>query len=162
MYHEYKRAQHEVMTKVKDVGSTFAKGSEKLSGRKMHVFETYRLEDADIAIVILNSAAGTTKRRNRRIQGQGRQARTSDHSRPFPYTEIADAPNLPRLVCVMDRQIIRRLWAALHGSEFRALSGRQEADNDQQDIRPWREGTICRLLAAQVLTELNEDRRERQ
>ncbi|MEK7822767.1 MAG: pyruvate ferredoxin oxidoreductase, partial [Nitrospirota bacterium] len=61
LYMEYKRAQHEVMTKVKDVVLNVAADFEKLSKRKYGLFETYRLDDADIALVILNSAAGTAK-----------------------------------------------------------------------------------------------------
>jgi pyruvate ferredoxin oxidoreductase alpha subunit len=105
LYHEYKRAQHEVMTKVKDVVLDVAKDFEKLSGRKYGLFETYRLDDADIALVILNSAAGTSKDviddfRNKGIKAGLLKPRLF---RPFPYEEVADALRHTKAVCVMDR-----------------------------------------------------------
>jgi len=105
LYHEYKRAQHEVMTKVKDVVLDVAKDFEKLSGRKYGLFETYRLEDADIALVILNSAAGTSKDviddfRNKGIKAGLLKPRLF---RPFPYEEVAEALKDAKAVCVMDR-----------------------------------------------------------
>jgi pyruvate ferredoxin oxidoreductase alpha subunit len=105
LYHEYKRAQHEVMTKVKDVVLDVAKDFEKLSGRKYGLFETYRLDDADIALVILNSAAGTSKDviddfRNKGIKAGLLKPRLF---RPFPYEEVAEALKNTKAVCVMDR-----------------------------------------------------------
>ena len=105
LYHEYKRAQHEVMTKVKDVVLGVAKDFEKLSGRKYGLFEKYRLDDADIALVILNSAAGTSKDvidefRNRGIKAGLLKPRLF---RPFPYEEVAEALKNIKAVCVMDR-----------------------------------------------------------
>ncbi|GAB4488380.1 MAG: 2-ketoisovalerate ferredoxin oxidoreductase subunit alpha [Thermodesulfovibrionales bacterium] len=105
MYHEYKRAQHEVMTKVKGVVLDVAKDFEKMSGRTYGLFETYRLEDAEIAIVILNSAAGTTKDvidefRNRGIKAGLLKPRLF---RPFPYQEVGEALKHVKAVCVMDR-----------------------------------------------------------
>lgn len=105
LYHEYKRAQHEVMTKVKDVVLDVAKDFEKMSGRKYGLFETYRLEDADIALVILNSAAGTSKDvidtfRNKGIKAGLLKPRLF---RPFPYEEVAEALKNIKAVCVMDR-----------------------------------------------------------
>src|SRR4030067_3039486 len=105
LYMEYKRAQHEVMTKVKDVVLNVASDFEKLSGRKYGLFETYRLEDADIALVILNSAAGTSKDviddfRNKGIKAGLLKPRLF---RPFPYEEVAEALKNTKAVCVMDR-----------------------------------------------------------
>src|SRR3990172_11049191 len=105
LYHEYKRAQHEVMTKVKDVVLGVAKDFEKLSGRKYGLFESYRLEDADIALVILNSAAGTSKDVIDDFRNKGIKAGLLKPGlfRPFPYEEMADALKNTKAVCVMDR-----------------------------------------------------------
>jgi pyruvate ferredoxin oxidoreductase alpha subunit len=105
LFHEYKRAQHEVMTQVKGVVIEVAKEFEKLSGRKYGLFESYRLEDADIALVILNSAAGTSKDvvdafRDRGIKAGLLKPRLF---RPFPYEEVAHALKGTKAVCVMDR-----------------------------------------------------------
>ncbi|PKL52010.1 MAG: pyruvate ferredoxin oxidoreductase [Nitrospira bacterium HGW-Nitrospira-1] len=105
LYHEYKRAQHEVMTKVKDVVLDVAKDFEKLSGRKYGLFESYRLEDADIALVILNSAAGTSKDVIDEFRQRGVKAGLLKPRlfRPFPYEEAAEALKNTKAVCVMDR-----------------------------------------------------------
>ena len=105
LYHEYKRAQHEVMLKVKDVVLDVAKDFEKMSGRKYGLFETYRLDDADIALVILNSAAGTSKDVIDEFRSRGIKAGLLKPRlfRPFPYEEIAEALKNTRAVCVMDR-----------------------------------------------------------
>ncbi len=105
MYHEYKRAQHEVMTKVKDVVLGVAKDFEKLAGRSYGLFETYRLEDAEIGIVILNSAAGTTKDVIDEFRSRGIKAGLLKPRlfRPFPYAEMAEALRHLTAVCVLDR-----------------------------------------------------------
>lgn len=105
LYHEYKRAQHEVMTKVKNVVLDVAKDFEKLSGRKYGLFETYRLDDADIALVILNSAAGTSKDVIDEFRQRGIKAGLLKPRlfRPFPYEEVAEALKNTKTVCVMDR-----------------------------------------------------------
>jgi pyruvate ferredoxin oxidoreductase alpha subunit len=105
LYHEYKRAQHEVMTKVKDVVLDVAKDFEKLSGRKYGLFESYRLDDADIAIVILNSAAGTSKDVIDSFREKGIKAGLLKPRlfRPFPYEEVAEALKGKKAVGVLDR-----------------------------------------------------------
>ncbi|MBI4848489.1 MAG: pyruvate ferredoxin oxidoreductase [Nitrospirae bacterium] len=105
LYHEYKRAQHEVMSKVKNVVLDVAADFEKMSGRKYGLFESYRLDDADIAMVILNSAAGTAKDvvddfRNKGIKAGLLKPRLF---RPFPYEEVANALKNVKAICVMDR-----------------------------------------------------------
>lgn len=104
-YHEYKRAQHEVMTKVKDIVLDVAADFEKLSGRKYGLFEAYKLDDADIAMVILNSAAGTAKDVIDQFRARGIKAGLLKPRlfRPFPYEEIADAIKNVKALCVMDR-----------------------------------------------------------
>ena len=105
LFHEYKRAQHEVTTKVTDVVLDVAKEFEKISGRKYGLFETYRLEDAEIALVILNSAAGTSKDVVDEFRDRGIKAGLLKPRlfRPFPYEEVADALKHLKAICVMDR-----------------------------------------------------------
>jgi pyruvate ferredoxin oxidoreductase alpha subunit len=105
LYHEYKRAQHEVMTKVADVVLEVASDFEKLSGRKYGLFEAYKLRDAEIAIVILNSAAGTAKDVVDQFRKKGIKAGLLKPRlfRPFPYEEVAKALKNVKALCVMDR-----------------------------------------------------------
>jgi len=104
-YMEFKRAQHEVMSKVKGVVLDVAAEFEKISGRGYGLFETYRLEDAEIGLVILNSAAGTSKDvvdsfRDRGIKAGLLRPRLF---RPFPYGEVGEALKHLKAVCVLDR-----------------------------------------------------------
>jgi pyruvate ferredoxin oxidoreductase alpha subunit len=76
-----------------------------VSGRQYGLFEAYRLEDADVGIVILNSAAGTAKdavdeARTRGIKVGLLKPRLF---RPFPYAQIAGALKHLKAVCVLDR-----------------------------------------------------------
>lgn len=105
LYMEYKRAQHEVMTKVKDVVLDVAADFQKLSGRKYGLFESYKLDDAEIAIVILSSAAGTAKDVVDQFRSMDIKAGLLKPRlfRPFPYEEVANAIKDIRALCVMDR-----------------------------------------------------------
>jgi pyruvate ferredoxin oxidoreductase alpha subunit len=105
LYHEYKRAQHEVMTKVKGVVLDVAADFKKMSGREYGLFEKYRLDDAEIAIVILSSAAGTTKDVIDQYRDKGIKAGLLKPRlfRPFPYEEIAEALKHVKAIAVLDR-----------------------------------------------------------
>jgi pyruvate ferredoxin oxidoreductase alpha subunit len=104
-YMEHKRAQHEAMLNVKrvvqDVSAEFA----KVTGRKYELFEGYRLEDADVVLVALNSAAGTIKDEVDRYREKGVKAGLLKPRmfRPFPYEEVGSALKAAKAVCVMDR-----------------------------------------------------------
>lgn len=105
LYMEYKRAQHEVMTKVSKVVLDVAADFEKISGRRYGLFEPYRLDDAEIALVILNSAAGTAKDVVDEFRDRGIKAGLLKPRlfRPFPYKEVAEALKTAKAICVLDR-----------------------------------------------------------
>jgi len=105
LYHEYKRAQHEVMTKVPAIALEVADEFEKMTGRKYGLFESYRLDDADAAIVVLNSAAGTTKDIIDEYRDKGLKIGLLKPRmfRPFPYEQVAEALKNVKAVTVMDR-----------------------------------------------------------
>ena len=104
-YIEFRKAQDEVMSKVDRVVIEVAKEFSKISGREYDLFESYRLEDAEIALVILGSAAGTSKDvidefRNRGVQAGLLKPRLY---RPFPFVQIGEALKHLKAVCVLDR-----------------------------------------------------------
>jgi pyruvate ferredoxin oxidoreductase alpha subunit len=104
-YMEFRKAQDDVASKVAGVVLDVAKDFEKLSGRSYSLFETYRLDDAEIALVILNSAAGTSKDvidefRNKGIKAGLLKPRLY---RPFPYKVVGEALKHLKAVCVLDR-----------------------------------------------------------
>ncbi len=104
-YMEYRKAHNEVMTKVAGIVLDVAKDFEKISGRKYSLFDAYRLEDAEIALVILNSAAGTSKDIVDEFRSKGVKAGLLKPRlyRPFPYKEIGEALKHLKAVCVLDR-----------------------------------------------------------
>ena len=105
LYHEYKRLQHEIMGRVQKVVLEVSEEFARMSGRKYGLFESYRLEDADIALVILNSAAGTSKDVVDELRDKGIKAGLLKPRlfRPFPYPEVGQALKHLKAVCVMDR-----------------------------------------------------------
>jgi len=104
-YMEFKKAQDVAISRAKEVTLEVAREFEKISGRSYGFFEEYRLDDAEIAIVILNSAAGTAKDvvddfRNRGIKAGLLKPRLF---RPFPYREVGEALANVKAVAVLDR-----------------------------------------------------------
>jgi len=104
-YFEHKKQQAEGMKNAKKVILDVAKEYEKLTGRKYSFFEEYKLEDAEIGIVILNSSAGTAKEVVDKLRGQGVKAGLLKLRvfRPFPAEEIAKALSGLKAVAVMDK-----------------------------------------------------------
>lgn len=105
LYHEVRKAHSEVYKKVPQVVLEVAKEFEKISGRSYGLFESYRLEDAEIGIVILNSAAGTTKDVIDEYRDKGVKVGLLKPRlfRPFPYKEVGNALKYLKAVCVLDR-----------------------------------------------------------
>ena len=104
-YMEHKRVQHEAMQKVKKVVQDVSADFAKLTGRSYGLFETYRLEDAEAAIVALNSAAGTIKDEIDQYREKGVKVGLLKPRmfRPFPYEEIGAALKNAKAICIMDR-----------------------------------------------------------
>jgi len=104
-YHEYKKAQSDIMDSVFDVAAAVAQEFESISGRRYGLFESYRLEDAEFGIVVLNSAAGTCKDMIDEARENGVKVGLLKPRlfRPFPYAAVADALSHLKAVCVLDR-----------------------------------------------------------
>src|SRR5512143_2193213 len=158
LYHEYKRAQHEVMLKTKDVVLEVAKDFEKMSGRKYGLFESYRLEDADIALVILNSAAGTSKDVVDAFRDKGIKAGLLKPRlfRPFPYEEVAEALRNTKAVCVMDRSDSFGGYGPLHMEVSSALYQLKNRPALINKIYGLGGRDYLPVHAEQVFAELNE------
>ena len=104
-YIEFKYQQSQAMIRAKDAAVEVMKDFSKRFGREYGLFETYRLEDADTAIVILNSAAGTTKVAIDELRKQGKKVGLLRPRlfRPFPWQEMAAALKGVKAVAVLDR-----------------------------------------------------------
>jgi pyruvate ferredoxin oxidoreductase alpha subunit len=104
-YMEAKRSQLEALKNVKKVCLEVAGEFAALSGRNYGLFEAYRLEDADYAMVIIGSAAGTAKDAVDILREKGIKAGLLKIRlfRPFPEEEIAHALKSAKVIACMDR-----------------------------------------------------------
>ena len=102
---EHKYQQSQAMKNAKKVILEVAKDFEKMTGRKYELFESYKLEDAEIAIVCMNSTAGTTKVVIDELREKGIKAGLLKLRvfRPFPAEEIAKALENVKAVAVLDK-----------------------------------------------------------
>ena len=93
----YPEAKQAIIEEGKRFGETF--------GREYGLMETPGLEDADIAIVAMSSAAGTAKDVVEKLRDEGIKAGLLKLRvfRPFPAEEIIAALSGCKAVCVMDR-----------------------------------------------------------
>jgi pyruvate ferredoxin oxidoreductase alpha subunit len=106
-YYEHKRQQVEAMEHVKPVIIEVGKEFGKKFGRSYGLFETHRLEDAEVVIVVLSSAAGTTRVVVDRLRAQGLKVGLLKPRvfRPFPAQELVEALAHVKAIGVMDRSI---------------------------------------------------------
>lgn len=102
---EHKYQEANAMRNAKNVIWEVSNEFEKLTGRSYSLFEEYKLDDAQIAIVCMNSTAGTTKvvvdeLRNKGIKAGLLKIRVY---RPFPAEEISKALSNVKALAVLDR-----------------------------------------------------------
>ncbi|MBZ4664394.1 MAG: porA [Caloramator sp.] len=104
-YFEHKRQQAEAMKNAKKVILEVAAEYEKLTGRKYGFFEEYKMEDAEAALVLINSSAGTAKTVVDALRAQGKKVGLIKVRvfRPFPAEEIAEALKNVKAVAIMDK-----------------------------------------------------------
>ena len=104
-YMESKRSQAQGMINAKAVALDVAKEFAEISGRSYGLFEEYKLDDADFALVIIGSSAGTAKDAVDKLREQGIKAGILKIRlyRPFPAAEIAAALKNVKVLAVMDR-----------------------------------------------------------
>ena len=102
---EHKAQQAEAMKNAKKVIKEVAKEFEKWTGRKYEFFEKYKLDNAEIAIVCMNSTAGTTKAVVDELREKGVKAGLLKLRmfRPFPAEEIAEALQGLKAVAILDK-----------------------------------------------------------
>lgn len=121
-YMETKMNQRIAMENAKKVILDVASEFEKITGRKYSFFEEYRLDDADYAIVIIGSAAGTTKEAIDELREQGIKAGLLKVRvfRPFPGKEIAKALSHVKSIAILDRAESFSACGGPLGSEVKA------------------------------------------
>ncbi len=104
-YFEHRRQLAEAMVESKAVILDAAKSFKEKFGRSYGLFESYKLDDADRAIVVMGSTAGTAKVVADDLRAKGIKAGVLKLRvfRPFPKKEMAEALKNIKAVAVMDR-----------------------------------------------------------
>ena len=102
---EHKYQQANAMRNAKKVIEEVSEEFAKMTGRRYSFFEEYKLEDAEVAIVCMNSTAGTTKYVVDSLREKGIKAGLLKLRvfRPFPTEEIAKALSHLKAVAVLDK-----------------------------------------------------------
>jgi pyruvate ferredoxin oxidoreductase alpha subunit len=107
-YFEHKRQQSDALSRamkvIVDVGEEFG----KKFGRHYGIFDAYEMDDAEMAIVVLSSTAGTARTVVRKLRQQGVKIGLLKLRvfRPFPAQELAAALKDLKAVAVLDRSIV--------------------------------------------------------
>lgn len=127
-YFEHKisqnRAMENAMKIIEEVGREYG----ELTGREYAHFKTHEIEDADIVLIAIGSAAGNVKTVVKKLRAEGRQVgvlkvRTF---RPFPTEQIREALSGAKVIGVMDRSdsfgaqggpLFTEISAAMYGAE---------------------------------------------
>lgn len=122
-FFETKRQQEEAMNVAKQKYYHYADELSKLTGNKYPMAEKYLLDDAEIAIVALNSAASTTRVVVDRLRAEGKKVGLLKIRlfRPFPYEEVQDALKNVNFVGVLDRSFSFGADAPIFGEIKNAL-----------------------------------------
>ena len=128
-YMEFKRQQFEGMKNalkvIQDVSDEFG----RLTGRSYGMLEKYRMDDAELGVLLMSSAAGTGKAAIDMLREKGIKAGLVKLRafRPFPDAEIAEALKGLKALGIMDRSDGFSGCGGPLGAEVRsALYGRVE------------------------------------
>lgn len=104
-YMEIKREQAQAMKDSMPVILQVGEEFEKITGRKYKFFEEYMMDDADVALVVMGSSAGTGKEAVDRLRAEGQKVGLIKLRvfRPFPRRPLAAAMCKVKAVAIMDK-----------------------------------------------------------
>ncbi|HUV93267.1 MAG TPA: pyruvate ferredoxin oxidoreductase [Anaerolineae bacterium] len=106
-YFEHKREQTEAMNRSLPIIEAVCAEYAELSGRPQPILDMYGMDDADYAIIVMSSNAGTTRTVTRALRARGVRAGLLKPRvfRPFPAKQIVEAIENCKAVAVLDRAI---------------------------------------------------------
>ncbi|MEG0281820.1 MAG: pyruvate ferredoxin oxidoreductase [Clostridia bacterium] len=104
-YFEHRKQIADAMRDAKDVISEVSEEFYKLTGRKYNLLDKYMMDDAEIAITVLNSTAGTAKSVVDDLRKKGIKAGLIKPRafRPLPYNELANEFKNLKALAIMDK-----------------------------------------------------------
>lgn len=102
---EHKRQQAQGMINAKKIIIEVAEDFYKMTGRKYELFEEYNADGAEIAMLLLNSTAGTAKYVSDQYKVQGKKVAVIKLRvfRPFPVDELANELAKYKAIAIMDK-----------------------------------------------------------
>ena len=102
---EIKRAQAQAMKDAMPVIRDVANKFYDMTGRQYGFFEEYKMDDADVALVVIGSSAGTGKEAVDRLRSEGQKVGLIKLRvfRPFPRIPLAEAMCKVKAVAIMDK-----------------------------------------------------------
>ena len=106
-FFKIKIQQIQAMEQVKKIYLKIGKEFSKITKRKYEYFEKYKLNDAEVGIVVMSSTAGTVKSVVDKMRKKGFKVGLLKPIlfRPFPYQEIAKALSHLKVIAVLDRSV---------------------------------------------------------
>ena len=125
-YFEFKISQQEAMDEALAEYPKICAQFEKEFGRKYDYFESYKLDDAEIAIVIAGSTAGTAKVAVDKLRNEGKKVGLLKIKlfRPFPFSQIAEALKGVKKIAVLDRAISLGAYPPIYSDTISALNAK--------------------------------------
>ncbi len=106
-YLEHKRQQVEAMNEAMDVVRAVSREYGEMSGRGYGLVEAYRMEDAEVAVIMMGSATGTVRTVVDELRADGVRAGVLRLRllRPFPAEDVIAALSGVRAAAVLERSI---------------------------------------------------------
>jgi pyruvate ferredoxin oxidoreductase alpha subunit len=104
-YFEFKKQQREAIENARAVVSAVGAEYSALSGRPFGAIETWGMDDAEVALVVIGSTAGNARAVARHLRADGKKVGVVKVRvwRPFPYADLAAALKGMKAVAVLDR-----------------------------------------------------------
>lgn len=106
-YFEHKRQQTDALSRAMPIIVQVGEEYGKLTGRKYGIFDPYEMDDAEVAIVVLSSTAGTARTVVKALRKKGVKIGLIKPRvfRPFPAQELTEALKDVKAVAVLDRSV---------------------------------------------------------
>lgn len=104
-YMECKRQQAQAMMDAKEVIKKVGKEFGEMTGRSYELIEKYKMDDAELAIVLMGSSAGTAKVAVDQLRAQGKKVGLVKirSFRPFPSEDLVEALKNVKAFAAMDK-----------------------------------------------------------
>ena len=104
-FFEHRKQLADAIKDSKEIINKVSKEFEKISGRKYDLIEKYKMDDADVAAIVLNSTAGTAKDVVDNLRANGIKAGLVKPRafRPLPVDELAESIKNVKALAIMDK-----------------------------------------------------------